>query len=87
MGFQNILKLLKSDRQNLNYRHSKLKPLRCSNWFCLNFVFLFGMCSVSSDPLERDSVNKDVLTLGLVGMFVFLPTPKPHPHPHMHRSS
>ena len=28
VGFQNIIKLLKSDEQNLNYKHLKLKPLR-----------------------------------------------------------
>ncbi len=26
MGFQNIIKLFKSNKQNLNYRHLKLKP-------------------------------------------------------------
>ncbi len=28
MGFQNIIKLLKPDKQNLNYRRLKVKPLR-----------------------------------------------------------
>ena len=33
MGFQNIIKLLKSDEQNLNYRHLKLKSLKYSTHF------------------------------------------------------
>ncbi len=31
MGFQNIIKLLKSDEQKLNYSCLKLKPLHCNN--------------------------------------------------------
>ena len=40
MGFQNIIKLLKSDKENLNYRHLKLKPLRYTS-FATNSLQLF----------------------------------------------
>ncbi len=39
MGFQNINKLLKSDKQNLNCRYLKPKPLRYSTTIVsINFV-------------------------------------------------
>ncbi len=47
MSFQNIIKLLKSDEQNLNYGHLKLKPLSCTvavNWLFHFFILMYIYC-------------------------------------------
>ncbi len=46
MGFQNIIKLLKSDKQNLNYKLLKLKPLRYSTNYFLIFSPINYICIV-----------------------------------------
>ncbi len=49
MGFQNIIKLLKLDEQNLNYRHLKIKSLyvhvRTVHTDIYNYITKIELCT------------------------------------------
>ncbi len=49
MGFQNIIKLLKFDKQNLDYRHLKLKPLR--------YMYMYGIWPDSKNKQGNMKLN------------------------------
>ncbi len=70
MGFQNIIKLLKSDEQNLNYRHLKLKPLKFNSYVQIDKethldTFQFFVVFLTVQHVQVIDVSRDSPEAGL----------------------